>query len=176
VRELRRDGQDHPRHRRRLIGRILAGGAAASAASAAAAFACSRRENGDGTRPLNAITHIVDGGEPPAHDGPKGRNTALGMAIHTGACLFWSVFFEALFGRQARQGPGKALAAGAAIAATAYVVDYHVVHRRFRPGIEAYLSDRSMLAVYGALAAGFAAATLAMRGRRRARRKAAEAA
>jgi hypothetical protein len=174
VRELRRNREDHPRHRRSLIVRVLLSGAAASVASASAAFACSRRENGHGTRPLNAITHIVDGGEPPAHDGPSGRNTALGMTIHTGACLFWSLFFEALFGRQARRGPGKAITAGAAIATTAYVVDYYVVHPRFRPGIEAYLSSRAMFAVYAALGAGFAAAALVTRERRRARRRAAE--
>ena len=165
MRELRRDRQDHPGHRRRLIGRILASGVVASAASAAAAFACSRRENGHAARPINAITHIYDGGPPVPHDGPNGRNTALGMAIHTGACIFWAVFFETLFGRKARQSVSQALTASAAISATAYAVDYHVVHRRFRPGIEAHLSKRSLVAVYAALAAGFAAAALLSAGR-----------
>lgn len=141
-------------------------GVAASAASAAAAFACSQRENGHGARPINAITHIYDGGTPSPHDGPNGRNTMLGMAIHTGACIFWAAFFEILFGRKARQSGRNAVNASAGIAATAYIVDYHMVHRRFRPGIEAHLSKRSLVAVYGALAAGFAAAALLTRQRK----------
>ena len=130
----------------------------ASATSAAVAFACSRHENGHAARPINAITHIYDGGTPPPHDGPNRRNTALGLAIHTGACIFWAVFYEALFGKRARRDPQAAIASSAAIAATAYFVDYYVVHRRFRPGIEAYLSRGSLVAVYAALAVGYAAA------------------
>lgn len=165
-----------------MIPRILATGITAAAASAAAAYACSHRENGHGARPLNAITHIYDGGEPPAHDGPSRRNTALGLAIHTGACVFWAVVFEAVLGRYARRSASRAGVSGATVAATAYVVDYHVVHPRFRPGIEEYLSGRALFAVYGALATGFAASAL-LTGRRsrlpaaprqRARRKAAE--
>ena len=138
-------------------------GVVASAASAAAALVCSGRENGHAARPINAITHIVYGGPPPAHDGPNGRNTALGLTIHTGASIFWAVFFETLLGRQARKSAGKAAAASAAIAATAYVVDYYVVGQRFRPGFERYLSGRSLFAVYAALAAGFAATALLTR-------------
>jgi hypothetical protein len=163
VRELRRDREDHPRHRRSLSARILASGVAASAASAAVALACSHRENGHAARPMNAVTHIVDGGPPPGHDGENGRNTALGLTIHTGASIFWAVFFETLLGRPARKGVGNAVAASAAIAATAYVVDYYVVGQRFRPGFERYLSGRSLFAVYAALAAGYAAAALLTR-------------
>ena len=162
--------------------RIAAGGALAAAGSAAAAFACSRQENGHGARPLNAIAHIVDGGPPPAHDGRNRRNTFLGLAIHTAACLFWSTCYEALLGRYARRSVPHALGTGAATAATAYVVDYYVVSSRFRPGIEAHLSGKAMFAVYAALGAGFAAAALltARRTRRpaaprrRARRREAE--
>ena len=48
------------------------------------------------------------------------------------------------------------LLTASAITAIAYLVDYYVVSRRFRPGFEAYLSPRGMFAVYAALAAGFA--------------------
>jgi len=48
------------------------------------------------------------------------------------------------------------LLTASAITAIAYVVDYYVVSRRFRPGFEAYLSPRGMFAVFAALAAGFA--------------------
>jgi hypothetical protein len=145
---------------RPLIRRAVAGGAAASLASAAAALACSHLENGHAARPLNAVTHIIDGGEPPAHDGRNGRNTALGFAIHTAASVWWGFFFEGLFGQHARRSPLAAVGAGAAIAAIGYVVDYYVVGPRFRPGFERYLSGRSMFSVYAALGLGFAAATM----------------
>ena len=114
---------------------------------------------------MNAVTHIVDGGPPPAHNGEKGRNTALGLAIHTGASIWWALFFEGLFGSTARRSTGSALASAAAISGAAYVVDYYVVGQRFRPGFERYLSGRSLFAVYAALAAGYAAAALLTRQR-----------
>jgi hypothetical protein len=174
VRELRRHGQDHPRHRRRLIREVATSGLVASVASAAAALACSHLENGHAARPMNAVTHIFDGGDPPAHDGRRRRNTALGFAIHTAASIWWAAFFEAFLGTPARRSPAAAIGTGAAVAALAYVVDYCVVGERFRPGFERYLSGRSMLTVYGALAAGFAVAAMIKPARRRARRRAAE--
>jgi hypothetical protein len=152
----------------------LVTGAAASVASAGAALACSQLENGHAARPLNAVTHICYGGEPTAHDGPGGRNTALGFAIHTAASVWWAMFYEALFSGQARRSRTRAAAAGAAIAATAYFVDYFVVARRFRPGFERYLSGRSMLAVYAALAGGLALGARLRSEPRRARRRSAE--
>jgi hypothetical protein len=118
---------------------------------AAALF--SRAENGHAARPLNAIAHIYDGGEPPAHDGVGRRNTLLGAGIHTAASIWWAAFYEAGLARQRRPRPA---AMAAAIAAIAYVVDYYVVNNRFRPGFEAYLSPRGLAAVYVALAAGYA--------------------
>jgi hypothetical protein len=141
-----------------LTGRAIFSGLCAAAASAGAAAACSLFENRHAARPLNAIAHIYDGGEPPARDGPRRRNTAIGLALHTGASLWWALFFEAIFGRQARRSTRDALLGGSVIAAAAYAVDYHVVGRRFQPGFEAHLSRGSMLAIYAALAAGFAAA------------------
>ena len=52
---------------------------------------------------MNAVTHIYDGGEPPAHDGVNGRNTLLGFAIHTAASVWWALFFEGVFGRVSRR-------------------------------------------------------------------------
>jgi len=123
----------------------------ASVASAAAAAIASRIENRHAARPINAIAHIHDGGLPPARD-RAGRNTLLGFGIHTAASVWWALVFEYL-PRQHRNAAGAA-----AVSGLAYVVDYHVVHRRFRPGFEAHLSPASLLAIYAALAAGFAAA------------------
>jgi hypothetical protein len=130
---------------------------------------------------MNAVTHIYDGGEPPAHDGANGRNTALGFAIHTAASVWWAFFFEQICARAPQANSVNTVATAAAVSAVAYAVDYGVVGERFRPGFERYLSGRSMFAVYAALALGFAAAALltARRNppraapRRRARRRAA---
>jgi hypothetical protein len=81
----------------------------------------------------------------------------LGFGIHTAASVWWALFFEGLFGRRARRSTRDALLGGSLVAASAYLVDYHLVSRRFQPGFEAHLSPWSMLAVYAALAAGFAA-------------------
>ena len=142
------------RNRRRLksgafFARVVSSGIAASLASAAAGVLCSRFENRHGTRALNAVAHIYDGGRPPAH-GRGGRNTALGFAIHTAASAWWALFFESLPPRHRNE------AGAAAVAALAYIVDYHVVHRRFRPGFEAHLSQPSLIMTYAALAAGYA--------------------
>ena len=153
---------DHARHRGRLAAftaRALVTGLVGSVASAVAALVCSRAENGRATPPINAVSHIYDGTEPPTAENGRGyRNTLLGSAIHTCGALFWAVFYEAALRR--RDGALPAAAAAAATAAVAYHVDYNVVHRRFRPGFEAHLSRRGLFTVYAALAAGFAAAAV----------------
>jgi hypothetical protein len=110
-------------------------------------------ENGHAARPLNAIAHIYDGGAPLAHDGNGKRNTLLGLGIHTAASMWWAAFYELGLAVQPRPRPYRT---AALLSAIAYVVDYYVVNQRFRPGFEAYLSPRSMFAVYAALAAGYA--------------------
>ena len=147
----------------RFAARVLISGALAAISSALAALATSRLENRHAARPLNAIAHIYDGGPPGAGSGPRNRNTALGLALHTGASIWWALLFEAVLGNRARRSVSAAAASGALISATAYVVDYYVVSRRFRPGFEAYLSGRAMFAVYAALALGFAAGASATR-------------
>ncbi len=139
--------------------RVLASGAIAAISSAMAAAACSRIENRHGARPINAVAHIYDGGAPRAGDGAGSRNTLLGFAIHAGASVWWAAYYEALFGRRARREMRAAAGGAAAIAAVAYVVDYKVVARRFRPGFERYLSGWSLFAVYASLAAGLALAS-----------------
>lgn len=102
---------------------------------------------------MNAIVHIVDGGRPPAGDGDGGRNTLLGSSIHAAASVWWAAIFELALAIQVRP---RRLATACAIAGIAYVVDYYVVNKRFRPGFEAFLSPRAMFAVYSALAIGYA--------------------
>jgi hypothetical protein len=132
---------------------VLKTGALGAVASAAAAALASHLQNGHAARPMNAIVHIVDGGTPPAHDGNGKRNTILGFGIHTAASVWWALFYELARAEQRRT---TRLWTASAISAVAYVVDYYVVSKRFRPGFEAHLSPCGMFAVYAALAAGFA--------------------
>ena len=132
---------------------MLTSGFVAGLTSAATAAIASRVENGHAARPINAIAHIYDGGAPPSHDGDRKRNTLVGLVIHTAASVWWATFYELALAAQPRPRPFRT---AAMLAALAYVVDYYVVDKRFRPGFEAYLSPRSLFAVYAALASGYA--------------------
>ena len=140
----------------KLLGRILLTGGAAAIVSAVTAASWSRMERGRATAPLNAVSHIAWGGEPPSDVGPAGINLATGVALHAGASLFWATPFEVAFGHLARRSAAGSWLGGAIVSAVAFITDYYVVSRRFRPGYEAYLSRRGLFAVYAALAAGLA--------------------
>lgn len=139
-----------------LLRNLLWTGGVAALMSAATAGACSRRENRRAAPPINAVSHVAWGGRPPYDAGPGAVNFVVGAALHAGASVFWAAIYEGVFGRWSRRSKGNALAAGAAMSAVAYVTDYKLVSRRFRPGYEAHLSRRSLFAVYVALAAGLA--------------------
>ena len=119
-----------------------------------------RIEHGRGreTLPIHAVSHIAWGDPPASHRGRQPHNALIGTALHQGACVFWAVFYEALFGRRAERSLRDGVAGGAAIAAAAYVTDYYIVSERFKPGFEAHLSGRSLFGIYAALALGLAAA------------------
>ncbi len=81
------------------------------------------------------------------------RYTASGLMLNFVACCFWAWVFR-LWRRQRR--PSFLRSAGHAfgISALAYVTDYYLVPRRFTPGFELCLSQRSFPWIYGALAVG----------------------
>jgi hypothetical protein len=66
-----------------------------------------------------------------------------------------------LRGPRTRTDYARAVTAGVATSALAYVVDYHVVPDRFTPGFEKRLPDRSLGLIYTVLALGLAASELA---------------
>ena len=142
---------------KRFVLNCLISGTLGGIASHVAASLCGRRETGRSELPMHAVSHIAYDDAPESHEGFKPHDAVIGTALHHGACLFWATFFEALFGKDAEQSTGSALAGGATIAAAAYVTDYHIVSDRFKPGFEAYLSDRSLFLVYAGLAVGLAA-------------------
>jgi hypothetical protein len=51
-----------------------------------------------------------------------------------------------------------------AVSALAYLVDYHMVPRRFTPGFEKVLPRQALLPIYLAIAAGLIAGTLVSHG------------
>jgi hypothetical protein len=141
----------------RFLRDCLISGAAGGLLAHVASSICSSRAYGRSELPMHAVSHIAWGDAPEAHTGRSVHNAILGSTLHHGASIFWAVFFEALFGKRAERSTTAALAGGAAIATAAYVTDYHLVGDRFKPGFEAYLSDRALFVVYAALAAGLAA-------------------
>lgn len=146
---------------RALLRRAALSGVLAAASSAATAAWRARADGASAWAPINDVTHSLWPGEAERARGPSARHTLLGLAIHTGASIFWAVGFEALRDGvddcTVNRAPCRDAAAAAAIAATAWCVDYHVVPRRLTPGFEAHLSRRSLAWVYGALALGLLA-------------------
>lgn len=144
----------------RFVRDVLVSGSAAGVLSLASLILRSRAEHGPRhvTKPVHAVSHIAWDDRPESHSGHYIHNGFIGAALHHGACVFWATFFEAIFGRDAERSTSSALIGGATIASAAYVIDYHFVSARFKPGFEVHLSPRSLLAVYTTLALGFAGA------------------
>ena len=135
-----------------LLGRVLVSGTLAGVAAAVAASIAGRRQAGAYAAPLNATSHIVWGDRAARRNAVSLKYTGVGAALHYGAALFWAALYELL--------PGRAPLRAATVAATAYVVDYHVVPRRLTPGFEMRVSPGALAAVYGALALGLWASSL----------------
>lgn len=130
-------------------------GAIAAAATAIYVARAGERDSGSAIAPLNATSHIAWGDRSRAGrvERADAKHTIPGLLLHAGACVFWASIYERYFGAAANRGRiGKAIAGSGAIAAAAYVTDYHVVPRRFTPGWETRLSPRSLVRVYGILA------------------------
>nr|WP_298724188.1 hypothetical protein [uncultured Steroidobacter sp.] len=136
-------------------------GSAASVASAAMLMACSRLHEGSAAGGLNGPSQWL-WGESEAHTREATlRHTAAGYVIHHATSIFWAVLHESVFGGSRRRKPPLRHCAEAAISATtAYVVDYHLTPRRFRPGFKKHVSPKGLVAVYAAFAAGLAIAAI----------------
>ena len=101
---------------RSLLHDVVRTGLVAGVASTAAALLLSRVQSGRAAPAMNAVSHMADGGPPPADSGPRGRNFLLGSALHLGASLFWAAWFEPLAGQAARRRGSNAWAGAAATA------------------------------------------------------------
>ncbi len=138
----------------RTFSDALMAGTVAALLSAGVAAWCGHRQRGHAAGPINAVSHIARGGSAESQARKDGPNTIVGWLLHHGASVFWAAGFETFFGRSAERSLRNALLGGATTAATAYVVDYHLVPDRFVPGFEARLSNRALFYVYAALGAG----------------------
>lgn len=128
-------------------------GAIASATTVAAAAACGARDSGSAIAAVNAVSHIVWGSGASDIEQPDVKHTLPGVLLNTGATIFWAAIYERVFGQSAHRGHiAKAVLGGGAVAALAYVTDYHVVPKRLTPGWEYRVSNRSLALIYGVLA------------------------
>lgn len=139
-------------------------GAVATAATTVAIAASGSAENDNPLSPINAVSHIAWGERAAAQDDASLKYTLTGAVLNATAVVGWAGVYELLFGRAAdRRQIGRAVAGGAAVAALAYVTDYHVVPPRLTPGFEKRLSNRSLLKVYATLALGLGLGSLLKR-------------
>ena len=150
----RDDHAQRPPRRYGLVARALGSGALASLASTVVASAWSRHVAGSVPAATNATSQWA-WDRPARHvDGWSWRHTALGYLIHHASSVFWASGYEAWCARS----PGRPLAKAGAVAALAYVVDYHVVPRRLSPGFERRVSPPGLACVYASFALGLALA------------------
>jgi hypothetical protein len=145
-----------------VVLRALASGTVAAAAVAGVASFLGRQKTGSYAAALNATSHVLWGEQAAMRNAPSLKYTATGYVANHGASIFWALFYE-LLGMRGRRTPVRAVADGALVAATAYVVDYHVVPKRFTPGFEKRLPAAGLAAVYAALALGLCLRDLSRR-------------
>jgi hypothetical protein len=140
-------------------------GSFAAVLSAAALSFCSQQEEGSAAGGLNGPSQWLWGEEEAYTREATLKHTAVGYAIHHSTSIFWATFYEHLFGRGRKRheqelSNARVIAEAAAMTAAAYIVDYKLTPKRFRPGFEKHISGGSMFAVYAAFGTGLALATL----------------
>jgi hypothetical protein len=143
-----------------LLTRAFVSGTVAGIATAIAASLAGRRAAGSYAAPLNATSHVAWGNAAARENQLSLKHTASGFALNHGACVFWALFYEWFAGP--RPSRSRAATGGAAVAAAAYVIDYHVVPQRLTPGFELRLPARALALIYVALGAGLACRDLLM--------------
>jgi hypothetical protein len=165
-----------------LAGRAVISGTIGGLAAAAAASLAGKREDGSYAAPLNATSHIIWGDEAARQDQPSLKYTLTGVLLNHASAIFWALFYEKLLGKgekrrrwhhpknwnqgarryrkiaaPAEEAIIKPILGSAAVTAGAYLLDYHLIPKRFTPGFEKRLSGKSLAVVFVALAAGLAA-------------------
>ena len=144
----------------------LVSGTLASVTSTAALAVASRMEGKTAFQPANSTSHWLNGEQAGDFAAADLAHTAVGLATHQAATLFWAILFERWVGARRPLSASAMLRDAVAMSVIAAAGDYSVTPRRFTPGWEFVLSKRSMAAGYAAMAFGLAAGALAMQPRR----------
>jgi len=136
-------------------------GSLASVLSTAVLATAGLRQAGSAVAPTNAVSHWLWGEESLHAQQPTLRHTLTGYVTHHLAAVFWAALYSRLYGHrdEAKRLP-QAVAGGIATSAVACFIDYQLTPKRLTPGFEHRLSTGAMVAVYAALATGFALGAL----------------
>lgn len=114
---------------------------------------CGQIEDGDAVSPVNAISHIAYGDEAYDERDLSLKYTGTAIALNQCAVGSWALLHEIFFGRAQREGKlGVSLLGGGLVSLLAYLVDYHAVPDRLKPGFERHLMPRSLFFIYLVLA------------------------
>jgi len=141
----------------KTLERALVSGATSSLLSTVALAIAGKKETGSALAPTNAVSHYVHGDKAGRKGGASLRYTATGYLIHHASSTFWSLAFEKVAGRHLdRTTPLGLLTASAATSAFAAFADYKLTPKRFQPGYEKHLSQKSLAGVYACMALGLA--------------------
>lgn len=149
------------KHRNGVMRATRQTAAVATLATVSAVAALGRKEAKSAFAPINAMSHVAFGDEAETQDRASAKFTLTGLLLGTAGIACWSFLQETLL-RKTKLGkmPMAPVAVGAAVSAVAYAIDYHVVPKRLTPGIEKRLSNKAVVIVYAALAAGLTAGAL----------------
>lgn len=110
-------------------------------------------EDNDAVSPVNAISHIVWGDEAYLQGEASLKYTGTAIALNQAAIFSWVLLYQTLFGRAQKRGEvKKSLVGGVLVSILAYIIDYHAVPDRLKPGFERHLMPRSLFFIYAALA------------------------
>lgn len=139
----------------------LVAGASASAATTLTVALAGLAEQKSPWPALNSISKVVHGNHAPWRNELSWKYTGTGALLNTAAVFSWAAVYAVLRGPRTRTDYVRAVTAGVATSALAYVIDYHAVPERLTPGFEKRLPARSLGLIYGALALGLAASELA---------------
>lgn len=135
-------------------------GSIAGIASAAVLAAAGRNTARSATAPINAPSRWLWGDPALRARDPSLRHTMIGYCIHHAAAMFWGVLYERFLAAEPPSTPLRTIAGATTAAALACFTDYRLTPRRLQPGFERHLNGGALLGVYGAVAAGLAAASL----------------
>jgi hypothetical protein len=151
-----------------ILRRAAVSGTVSGLAAALVAALAGKRELDSYAAALNATSHILWGDKAAHSDKVSLKYTVTGFSLNHASAIFWALFYEKVFGLHGmirrtgtipvEAGPvAKPILGGATVAAAAYVIDYHLIPKRFTPGFEKRLSGKSLGAIFAALAIGLAA-------------------